>query len=179
MDLVDAEPKTVTSAFHPNLPLMPTMVLAATNDPLRTLVHPLYAAEMAKEYVLDGTKITSLETFYREVSRVLIPDADWVRNLDAFNDILRGGFGTPPDGFVLRWTHSATSRANLGYPETVRQLEKRLERCHPSNRASVRADLNRAQQGAGTTVFDWLVDIIRVHGADGDEAEDGVFLILE
>lgn len=133
---------------------------------------------MAKEYVLDGTKITSLEAFYREVSRVLIPNADWGHNLDAFNDILRGGFGTPPDGFVIRWTQSATSRANLGYPETVRQLGKRLERCHPTNRASVRADLRRAQQGEGATVFDWLVEIIRDHGACGEEAEDGVQLLL-
>ncbi|WP_067678099.1 barstar family protein [Tsuneonella dongtanensis] len=134
---------------------------------------------MTKEYVLDGAKITSLETFYDQVSSVLIPDADWGRNLDAFNDILRGGFGTPADGFVLRWTHSAASRANLGYPETARQLEKRLRRCHPAYRDTVKADLRRAQQGVGATVFDWLVEIIRVHGGDGEEAKDGVHLLLE
>ena len=134
---------------------------------------------MAKEYVLEGEKVTSLEAFYQQISDRLIPGADWGRNLDAFNDILRGGFGTPEEGFVLRWTQSDTSRENLGYAETVRQLQKRLERCHLTNRGSVRAALNQAQQGAGATVFDWLVDIIRRHGVGGEESDDNVQLILE
>ncbi len=50
---------------------------------------------MTAEYVFDGAKITSLEAFYDEVSNVLVPGASWGRNLNAFNDILRGGFGTP------------------------------------------------------------------------------------
>ena len=53
---------------------------------------------MATEYVLDGFRITTLETFYEEISRVLIPGRQWGRNLDAFNDILRGCFGTPDEG---------------------------------------------------------------------------------
>ena len=134
---------------------------------------------MTVEYILDGTKVTSLEAFYDQISDTLIPNAFWGRNLDAFNDILRGGFGTPNEGFVFRWTHSETSRANLGYPETVRQLEKRLERCHPTNRDSVRACLRQAQQGEGATVFEWLVDIIRDHGAGGEQSEDNVRLFLE
>jgi len=52
---------------------------------------------------IDGANFASLEEFYAEVSRKLIPEADWGRNLDAFNDVLRGGFGTPEDGFVLVW----------------------------------------------------------------------------
>jgi hypothetical protein len=112
------------------------------------------------------------------VSRVLIPAAEWGHNLDAFNDILRGGFGTPEGGFVLRWVNSALSRERLGYPETVRQLERRLASCHPANREYVAADLERARQGVGPTVFDWLVEIIAVHGAGGAEQEDGVELVL-
>jgi hypothetical protein len=42
----------------------------------------------------------------------------------------------------------------------------------------VAADLRRARQGAGPTVFDWLVEIIRIHGAGGAEQEDGVELVL-
>lgn len=56
---------------------------------------------MATEYILDGTRITSLETFYDEISRVVIPGHQWGRNLDALNDILRGGFGTPDEGFTI------------------------------------------------------------------------------
>ena len=47
---------------------------------------------------IDGTRFDTLEGFYDEVSRQLIPRSDWGRNLDAFNDILRGGFGTPEGG---------------------------------------------------------------------------------
>jgi RNAse (barnase) inhibitor barstar len=129
-------------------------------------------------YEIDGRDFSTLEEFYDCISQVLIPGAEWGRNLDAFNDILRGGFGTPEGGFVLRWVNSKLSRDRLGYPETARQLEHRLNRCHPVNRTMVAADLARAQQGVGPTVFDWLVAIIAVHGEGGEEQEDGVELVL-
>jgi RNAse (barnase) inhibitor barstar len=129
-------------------------------------------------YEIDGRDFATLEKFYEVASKVLIPGAEWGYNLDAFNDILRGGFGTPDGGFVLRWVNSALSRERLGYPETVRQLERRLAHCHPANRENVAADLERARQGVGPTVFDCLVEIIGVHGADGAEQEDGVELVL-
>ena len=69
---------------------------------------------MTREYVLDGPRITSLDAFYDEVSNVLVPGRWWGRNLDAFDDILRGGFGTPKTGFILRWQHADVSRAALG-----------------------------------------------------------------
>lgn len=70
---------------------------------------------MAKTvYEIDGHDFSTLEEFYNVMSRVLIPHASWGRNLDAFNDILRGGFGTPDDGFMLRWKNSSLSRQRLG-----------------------------------------------------------------
>ncbi|QQS09331.1 MAG: barstar family protein [Phycisphaerales bacterium] len=130
-------------------------------------------------FVIDGDKFSTLEGFYDEVERVLIPGAAWGRNLNAFNDILRGGFGTPEGGFVLRWVQSDRSREHLGYRETVRQLQSRLIRCHPSNCAAVAEQLELAKEGTGSTVFDWLVEIIREHGPEGQEAEDGVQLLLD
>jgi RNAse (barnase) inhibitor barstar len=129
-------------------------------------------------YEIDGSRFSTLEGFYDEISNVLIPGAKWGHNLDAFNDILRGGFGTPEGGFVLRWANSALSRDRLGYPETVRQLELRLKRCHPANRQQVAQHQKDATEEKGSTVFDWLVEIIRVHDAGGSEGEDGVELIL-
>ena len=96
-------------------------------------------------YEIDGNDFSTLEEFYGVVSRVLIPKVEWGHNLDAFNDILRGGFGTPDGGFILRWSNSNISRERLGYQETVRQLEQRLSRCHPSNRNYVREDLEREE----------------------------------
>jgi RNAse (barnase) inhibitor barstar len=58
---------------------------------------------MKKIYTIDGNNFNSLEGFYEEVSNILIPGASWGRNLDAFDDILSGGFGTPDEGFILVW----------------------------------------------------------------------------
>lgn len=131
-----------------------------------------------KTYRLDGKRFSTLEEFCSEISRVLIPGYRWGHNLNAFNDILRGGFGTPDEGFVLIWENSELSKTRLGYSETVRQLELRLERCHPTNRNSVRKQLRNAHSKRGPVVFDWLVEIIRVHGVGGEEAEDNVILKL-
>ena len=51
-------------------------------------------------YEIVGAAFFTLEEFYEEVDRKIIT-APWGHNLDAFNDILRGGFGTPVEGFVL------------------------------------------------------------------------------
>jgi RNAse (barnase) inhibitor barstar len=70
---------------------------------------------MDKEYVLDGTKITSLEAFYDEIGDALAVGKRWGRNLDALDDMLSGGdLGIPDDGFILTWAHSEASRENLG-----------------------------------------------------------------
>jgi RNAse (barnase) inhibitor barstar len=134
---------------------------------------------MSTVYEIDGTRFSTLEGFFEEVSHVILAEADWGRNLDAFNDILRGGFGTPEEGFTIRWKNHALSQERLGYPETVRQLKLRLRRCHASNRAAVAADLAEAEREEGLTVFDWIVDIIRRHGASGEEADQSVSLVLE
>ncbi|MGN6279276.1 MAG: barstar family protein [Sphingomonas sp.] len=134
---------------------------------------------MPHEYVLDGARTISLESFFAEFSDVALSGARWGQNLDAFSDVLRGGFGTPEEGFTLRWRNSEIARESLSYPETVRQLELRLERCHPLNRDLVRRDLSNARRGEGPTVFDWLLDIIAIHGPGGSESEDRINLVLE
>jgi RNAse (barnase) inhibitor barstar len=132
-----------------------------------------------KTYTLDGSMFSSLEEFAHHFSSVVLKEHRWNGNLDAFNDILRGGFGTPEEGFVIRWRNSDLSKLKLGYPETIRQLKQRLETCHPTNRERVARDLEAAKRHEGATAFDWLVEIINVHCRGGLEAEDGVELILE
>jgi hypothetical protein len=127
--------------------------------------------------VIDGANFADFDGFAREFSRLLRNYA-WRGNLDAFNDLLRGGFGTPEHGWVLRWLNSEPSRAALGYEETARRLEGLLLTCHPSQRPNIRARINSARRGEGPTLFDEIVDIIRVHGPGGNESEDGVLLEL-
>jgi RNAse (barnase) inhibitor barstar len=134
---------------------------------------------MKPSLVIDGSRFSTLEEFFEEVSRILIPGANWGRNLDAFNDILRGGFGTPEGGYILVWKNHEMSRIRLGHPETIRQLGFHLDQCHPSNISYIQEQLAAAKKSEGTTVFDWLVEIIEIHGASGREAEDGVELVLD
>jgi RNAse (barnase) inhibitor barstar len=129
-------------------------------------------------YTLDGERFDTLEGFYEEFGRVVLDGREWGRNLDAFHDVLGGGFGTPAGGFTLRWLNHQTSRERLGYPETLRQLQRRRERADPSNHAAIDADIARAQAGEGPTVYDWLLAILRWHGPSGPDAEDGVRLEL-
>ncbi|NGY62552.1 barnase inhibitor [Lentzea sp. NEAU-D13] len=127
--------------------------------------------------VIDGARIADFEGFAREFSRLLC-HYTWRGNLDAFNDILRGGFGTPENGWILRWLNSESSRSALGHGATTLWLERILLTCHPSNRAGIEARMSMARRGEGPTLFDEIVDIIRNHGPGGEEPEDNVFLEL-
>jgi RNAse (barnase) inhibitor barstar len=41
-------------------------------------------------YIIDGTRLSTLEGFYDEIEREVLAGAPWGRNLDALNDIMRG-----------------------------------------------------------------------------------------
>lgn len=131
---------------------------------------------------IDGACFSDFDGFTREFSR-LLPDHTWRGNLDAFNDILAGGFGTPDNGWVLRWLNSGLSRSALGYEATLRKREQLLLTCHPSNRSTVQAEIVKAEivkakRAEGPTLFDEVVGIIRDHGPDGDRTGDGIHLEL-
>ena len=134
---------------------------------------------MKRTYVIDGQNFSNLEEFFGEIGNILIPGVEWGENLDTFNDILRGGFGTPEQGFVIRWQNSDVSHERLGYPATVTELRRRLESCHPENPMMVAEKLKNAKSRIGPTVFDRVVHIIQDHGEDGSQTHDGVELVLE
>jgi len=130
-------------------------------------------------YVIDGNDFSTLEEFASVFSKTLLQDFTWYGNLDAFNDILRGDFGTPNEGFILVWKNSAKSQQDLGYAETVQWYKQTLKTCHPSNTPRFREKLKLAKRSSGETIFDWLIKIIQNHGPGGSESEDGVILKLE
>jgi RNAse (barnase) inhibitor barstar len=126
---------------------------------------------------IDGTLFSTLDEFFFHFGERALC-TPWGTNLDAFNDVLRGGFGTPEGGFILRWKNHALSKNRLGYAETIRVLERQLISCHPENVQQVQQELSRARKREGTTVYDWLLEIIREHGPQGTESEDNVLLEL-
>lgn len=128
---------------------------------------------------IDGERFSTLDEFFRHFQEQALDGACWGSNLDSFNDVLRGGFGTPEDGFLLIWKNHLLSRSRLGYAETQRVLRRQLTTCHPANDERVQAELALAEQHQRETVFDWLVEIIRDHGAGGLEEENGIELFLQ
>jgi len=122
--------------------------------------------EAAKRtYELDGRCFQTLEQFFVVAVRLLAPDdADLLgHNLDSFNSFLHDVDDTLDEEYRLIWRQSETSRVAFGYPETVRQLHRKLAQCHPTNRSRVAEELHAAQSGCGPTVFDWLLEVFRCH----------------
>lgn len=65
-------------------------------------------------YRIDGAAFGDLSGFYDEVGEQLLKGEPWGRNLDAFEDILRGNFGPLPSEFRIVWEHSTLSHQRLG-----------------------------------------------------------------
>lgn len=90
-----------------------------------------------KKYKIDGNNFSDLEGFYEEITNKLMPDCKhWGRNLNAFDDILLGGFvgDGNVDEFILIWKNATKSRVDL---------------CNVYNEKM--------------TIFDLLIDIIKDH----------------
>jgi RNAse (barnase) inhibitor barstar len=119
---------------------------------------------MRREFLIDGNDFNDIEGFYSEIDRLLTKDLTWDtgHNLDAFNDILRGGFGVHEYGEPIKivWKNFALSRKAFGYEATVEHYEKMLSHCHPSNEKSVKALLSDAKNRTGETLLDKIVHII-------------------
>ncbi|MFE4334761.1 MULTISPECIES: barstar family protein [unclassified Streptomyces] len=121
---------------------------------------------MTVTYVIDGSRVTGLEQFWKVIGEAVNgPGGYFGRNFDALADCLSGGMGTPDDGdFVFEWRHHALSARALGHEEKARQLRRSLDRAHPSNRAALRHRLDEALAGRGPTLFEQLVEILRNDG---------------
>lgn len=102
--------------------------------------------DMRREFIIDGSKFNDLEGFYCEIDKLLTKDLTWKtgHNLDAFNDLLRGGFGVHEYGepILLRWINFEKSKQCLGYEAKVQHYEM------------------DAEKHSGATVLDLIIEII-------------------
>lgn len=82
--------------------------------------------DMREMFTIDGRRFSNMAGFYDEVEQVFICGLDWKigRNLNAFNDILRGGFGRHEYGqpIHIQWLAYAV-------PELQEELE--MPRLYP------------------------------------------------
>jgi RNAse (barnase) inhibitor barstar len=69
---------------------------------------------MRPEVIIDASQFSDLGGFAEHFGKVALRGQHcWNGNLDAFNDILRGGFGTPEGGFTMVWRNHQKSRQDL------------------------------------------------------------------
>jgi RNAse (barnase) inhibitor barstar len=116
-------------------------------------------------FVIDGENFSTTKEFFNEIERVMRV-TDWGRNLDAFNDVLRGGFGDIPmsTNYTIVWRNSQVSRKRLGHEYRLYQLQQRKQTAHESWHDQIDQEIEQVKQGKGTTTFDELVEIIKRHG---------------
>lgn len=120
-----------------------------------------------KKIIIDGEKFSTLKEFYVEMDNLLTKNLNWKtgHNLDAFNDLLRGGFNVfeYSEPITLFWINSEKSKKDFGYKATEKYYEAILKTCHPSNTKYVREDIKRVKSKQGQTLFDKIIEIIKSH----------------
>lgn len=119
-------------------------------------------------FELNGDAIDGIASFYAELNRIFMADEDWQlgESLDAFNDLLYGGFGAmPSEGKVqLVWRNIEAAREALGVDATRAWLQAKLD--DPAkrfNHDAIRRDLDALEAGEGETYFDIILQIIADH----------------
>lgn len=85
-----------------------------------------------KTFLLDGNNFSSMEGFYDEIDKLLTKNLQWKtgHNLNAFNDLLRGGFGVHDysEPITIKWINYSKSKKDLG-DETVLMLLEIMLNC--------------------------------------------------
>lgn len=122
---------------------------------------------MEKQIVIDGNLISDIPSFYGELNRVFMTGEDWTlgNSLDAFNDLLYGGFGAieSNEPVTLVWKQMEKSRLALGYEATKQYYEEKLLPDSPFDKDHFREKLDALNKGEGQTYFDILLNIIAEH----------------
>ena len=128
-----------------------------------------------REIIINGNNFSDLDGFYDEAEKVLTKNLDWKigKNLDAFNDVLRGGFGVHEyeEPIKVIWKKSRKSKEDLGYKETIKHLKDKLMHCHPTAIELIQKEIKLAKRKQSKILFDTILDIIKGH--------DQIQLVLE
>jgi len=80
---------------------------------------------------INGNKFSNMKGFYREVESKMTFGLNWKigRNLNAFNDVLYGGFGVHDvdEKYILKWYRSEKSKSELKYYDQIIEIIKEHE----------------------------------------------------
>ncbi|MFA9192613.1 barstar family protein [Flavobacterium sp. FZUC8N2.13] len=122
-----------------------------------------------KTIIINGNNFSDLESFYDEIDRILTKNLNWQtgHNLDAFNDLLRGGFGVYEykEPIKLTWKNSLKSKIDLGFDATKKWYEERIIfwKNNEVNLQHFEKGLKELVEQNGQTLFDIILEIISEH----------------
>lgn len=118
-------------------------------------------------FVIEGSAITGIPSFYDEINRIFMAGEDWQlgESLDALNDLLYGGYGALAGGepAMIVWKDMDASRAALSQAATLAVLRKRLPERTMFNGSPIAGQIEDMEAGRGTTYFDIVMDIFADH----------------
>jgi RNAse (barnase) inhibitor barstar len=116
---------------------------------------------------IEGSNIHDIASFYEEINRVFMRNEDWKlgNSLDAFNDLLYGGFGVLDQNTEtdIIWNDMHISREALGYEATKHFYTQKLAPDSPYNKSYHQKKLKELESGTGQTYFDIVLKIIADH----------------
>ena len=117
-----------------------------------------------KIFVLDGAQFNDIEGFYEFAYATLTKDLDWspAHNLDAFNDILYGGFGAfePKEQIIVRWINFEKSALDLGLQPSIKYYLQRAENLTGNRAAYFRKKAEDLKSDKGETLLTSICQII-------------------
>ena len=120
-----------------------------------------------KSITIEGKNITDIATFYQEINRIFMSNENWeiAPSLDAFNDLLYGGFGAidSKEPTTLIWKNFEENRKTLGLKTTKKFYESKLTAPEIYNINFVKGKITALESGNGSTYFEIILEIISDH----------------
>jgi len=122
---------------------------------------------MVKQIEIQGSAVNDIASFYEEINRVFMEGEDWTigQNLDAFNDLLVGGYGAlqGAQSVDLVWYDMDHSQQALGHQTTRAYYLDKLRPGSPYNKKLFEEKLAALESGRGETYFDTILAILSEH----------------
>src|SRR5690606_709325 len=122
---------------------------------------------MINKFIINGAAITDIPSLYVEVNRVFMKNVDWQlgQSLDAFNDLLYGGFGAI-DACIkneIIWLDANQSKSALGFQTTIAYYQNKLSPGSPFNKELFLEKIEELKAGNGKTYYEIIKEIIAEH----------------
>jgi len=122
---------------------------------------------MPKQIIIEGENINDIKSFYEEINRVFMKDEDWKlgESLDAFNDLLYGGFGTikANEPIMLMWKNFENNKKTFGLDFTLEFYRQKLQHPEIYDVKSINKSIRELKNGDAPTYFDIILEIIADH----------------